>query len=50
VCRSGRIRANFEFVQRSAARDVLGLPLPVAAIEDVLAGKIWAAQDTGRAS
>ena len=37
-----------EFVARSTTRAVLGLPLPVAAIEDVLQGKIWAATDPGR--
>ncbi|MGP0072344.1 MAG: nucleotidyl transferase AbiEii/AbiGii toxin family protein [Bryobacteraceae bacterium] len=31
------------FVDRAAIREVLGFPLPVAAIEDVLQGKIWAA-------
>jgi hypothetical protein len=40
----------FEFPERASLRNVLGLDLPVAAIEDVLAGKIWAAQDPeGRA-
>jgi hypothetical protein len=37
-----------EFVARAATREVLGLPLPVARIEDVLRGKIWAAQDPTR--
>jgi Nucleotidyl transferase AbiEii toxin, Type IV TA system len=32
-------------VDRAAPRDVLDLPLPVAAAEDVLTGKIWAAID-----
>ena|SRR5437660_2834480 len=32
---------------RAQNRNVLGLTLPVAAIEDVLRGKIWAAQDPG---
>jgi hypothetical protein len=27
---------------------VLGVPLPVASLEDILEGKIWAASDTGR--
>lgn len=31
-------------------RDVLGVPLPVAAMEDVLQDKIWAATDPGRRS
>ena len=33
------------FVERASTRDVLGRTLPVARIEDVLTGKIWAAQD-----
>jgi hypothetical protein len=32
-----------EFVERAAIREVLGLRLPVASVEDVLQGKIWAA-------
>jgi Nucleotidyl transferase AbiEii toxin, Type IV TA system len=36
------------FVGRSSVRDVLGLPLPVAALEDVLQGKVWAVQDERR--
>ncbi len=36
------------FVGRAGQREVLGLSLPVAAIEDVLQGKIWAASDAGR--
>lgn len=36
------------FVARATIRDVLGIPLPVAAIEDVLQGKIWAATDPSR--
>jgi hypothetical protein len=32
-----------DFVERASTRDVLGLQLPVASIEDVLQGKIWAA-------
>jgi hypothetical protein len=35
----------FDFPSRSSEQEVLGLHLPVAAIEDVLSGKIWAAQD-----
>jgi len=39
------------FVDRAALRDVLDLQLPVAAVDDVLRGKIWAAMDPeGRAS
>jgi hypothetical protein len=38
----------FPFPERASVRDVLGMPLPVAAIEDVLDGKVWAAQDPGR--
>jgi hypothetical protein len=37
-----------DFVGRSVVRDVLGLALPVAAIENVLQGKVWAARDPGR--
>ena len=33
-----------DFVERASTREVLGLPLPVAAVEDVLRGKVWAAQ------
>jgi len=36
------------FVERAARREVLGLELPVASVEDVLQGKIWAVQDAGR--
>jgi hypothetical protein len=36
------------FVDRASVRDVLGLDLPVASIEDVLQGKIWAAQHPDR--
>lgn len=36
------------FVARAQVHDVLGLQLPVASIEDVLQGKIWAALDAGR--
>lgn len=36
------------FVDRAVRRDVLGLTLPVAAIEDVLQGKVWAASDPAR--
>jgi len=36
------------FVERAAPREVLGLRLPVARVEDVLQGKIWAAMDAGR--
>ena len=36
------------FVDRAAMREVLGLRLPVASLEDVLQGKIWAASDPKR--
>lgn len=36
------------FVHRASPRDVLGLRLPVAALEDVLQGKVWAAGDPAR--
>jgi hypothetical protein len=36
------------FLLRASVREVLGLRLPVASLEDVLQGKIWAAQDPAR--
>jgi hypothetical protein len=36
------------FVARSQVRDVLGTPMSVASVEDVLQGKIWAASDPER--
>ncbi len=36
------------FVDRAERRLVLGLVLPVASLDDVLQGKIWAALDPGR--
>jgi hypothetical protein len=36
------------FVERAGKREVLGVKLPVAALEDVLQGKIWAALDLER--
>jgi nucleotidyltransferase AbiEii toxin of type IV toxin-antitoxin system len=36
------------FVERAALRTVLGLTLPVASVEDVLQGKVWAVQDPKR--
>lgn len=36
------------FIKRASLKEVLGLTLPVAAIEDLLRGKIWAAQDKAR--
>jgi hypothetical protein len=36
------------FVERATPRDVLGLTMPVAHVEDVLRGKVWAAQDATR--
>ena len=38
----------FDFPDRASEKDVLGLRLQVAAVEDVLNGKIWAAQDPER--
>jgi hypothetical protein len=37
-----------DFVERAASREVLGLQLPVASIEDVLQRKIWAATHPDR--
>lgn len=36
------------FVERAVDRDVLGVKMPVAALEDVLQGKIWAVSDPQR--
>ena len=36
------------YVERATIKDVLGVKLPVAAVEDVLAGKILAALDVKR--
>ena len=36
------------FPERSSRRELLGLWLPIAAVEDVLQGKIWAVQDPTR--
>ena len=40
----------FDFPDRAASREILGLELPVACLEDTLQGKIWAAMDTDRRS
>jgi hypothetical protein len=37
-----------DFVSRATLREVLGLTLPVASLEDVLQGKIWAVLDATR--
>jgi hypothetical protein len=36
------------FVARAARHPILGVDLPVAALEDVLQGKVWAASDPAR--
>jgi hypothetical protein len=36
------------FVDRCAERTVLGMALPVARVDDVLQGKVWAAEDATR--
>ena len=36
------------FLERASPRSVLGMELPVASVEDVLQGKIWAAMDSER--
>ncbi len=36
------------FVERATVHNVLGLALPVASLEDLLRGKVWAAQDSTR--
>lgn len=38
----------FAFVESAAPREVLGLTLPVASLDDVLRGKVWAASDPKR--
>jgi hypothetical protein len=38
----------FPFVERAEVREVLGLQLPVAALRDVLQGKVWAVMDPTR--
>jgi hypothetical protein len=38
----------FEFVDRAHIRDVMDFQLPVAQLDDILKGKIWAAMDTER--
>jgi hypothetical protein len=40
----------FPFVERASMHDVLGLTMPVARVEDVLQGKLWAVQDSERRS
>ena len=35
----------FDFPHRAAQRELLGLTLPVASVEDVLQGKVWTASD-----
>lgn len=41
-------RRYASFPERATPRNVLGLTLPVASLEDVLQGKIWAALDPAR--
>lgn len=36
------------FVERASVQTVLGMTLPVASLQDVLQGKIWAVQDPSR--
>ena len=38
----------FEFLERCSMREILELEVQVAAVEDVLRGKIWAASDPAR--
>ena len=38
----------FSFVERASPREVLGLTLPVAKLEDLLQGKVWAALEPER--
>ncbi|MBE7433044.1 MAG: nucleotidyl transferase AbiEii/AbiGii toxin family protein [Anaerolineales bacterium] len=36
------------FLERASTRTVLGMELPVANVEDILQGKVWAVSDTER--
>ncbi len=54
-CAGSKLRVQIQtdpryaaFLPRARAADVLGLTLPVASLEDILQGKIWAVQDPGR--
>lgn len=38
----------FDYVNRAEVRDVMDFQLPVASIEDILQGKVWAAMDVDR--
>lgn len=38
------------FPERAEYRDVLGLTMPVASLDDLLSGKIWAVKDTAKRS
>lgn len=38
----------FDFVARASVREVLGLDLPVASVQDVLQGKVWAVSEARR--
>ena len=38
------------FPERAEYREVLGLAMPVASLDDLLSGKIWAVKDTARRS
>lgn len=37
-----------DVLDRAALHEVLGLTLPVASVDDVLRGKVWAVEDSGR--
>lgn len=37
-----------EFITRAVEKNVLGYEIPVASVEDILQGKIWAYEDTTR--
>jgi hypothetical protein len=39
-----------DFIPRAETRDILGYRMKVAAVEDVLAGKVWACSDATRRS
>jgi hypothetical protein len=39
---------HFDFVERSSERELIGPLLPVVSLEDLIQGKVWAAQDSTR--